>query len=342
MDDTVTGSLDVLNSLQLSSDLEGMDAVSKDILKNKEVLAVLLKGVVNEYQDYTTTEIMEFIESDSIVSDADVSTGRTNTRIQGENIEFVQLNEKTSNFDIRFISKNPILSSEVQVNLHIDVEPQKDYRPGYPIEKRGMYYLSRSLCSQLSVITQKTDYNALAKCYSIWICRDNIPLEEQYSISYYEMENSRNIGNCLTRKEDYDLLSLVIIRLGNPECVSKEGKEGILEFLSAIFYPHKKDFLDTVQKYIDFSQNEELWKEVSHMSGLGMSILQEGIQEGIEKGIQEGMEKGMQEGRANQLILNVSNLRKTMNLSLEDACRVLKIEPVEYDRARELVQKKGS
>lgn len=52
------------------------------------------------YQDYTTTEIMEFIESDSIVSDADVTTGRTNTRIQGENIEFVQLNEKTSNLSV--------------------------------------------------------------------------------------------------------------------------------------------------------------------------------------------------------------------------------------------------
>lgn len=100
--------------------------------------------------------------------------------------------------------------------------------------------------------------------------------------------------------------------------------------MSAIFYPHKKDFLDTVQKYIDFSQNEELWKEVSQMSGLGMSILQEGL----EKGIQEGLEKG----RANQLTLSVSNLMKSMNLSLEDACKVLGIEPSEYERARELVK----
>lgn len=100
--------------------------------------------------------------------------------------------------------------------------------------------------------------------------------------------------------------------------------------MSAIFYPHKKDFLDIVQKYINFSQNEELWKELSNMSGLGMSILQEGIQ--------EGMEKGMQEGRVHQLILNVSNLRKSMNLSLEDACWILKIEPGEYEKAKELVQ----
>jgi hypothetical protein len=35
----VTGNLETLSSLQLSSDLEGMDVVSKDILKNKEVFA---------------------------------------------------------------------------------------------------------------------------------------------------------------------------------------------------------------------------------------------------------------------------------------------------------------
>ena len=112
MDDTVSGSLEALNSLQLSSDLEGMDAVSKDILKNKEVLAVLLKGVVKEYQEYTTTEIMEFIEADSIVSDADVSTGRTNTRIQGQKIENEELNEKTSNLHIHFLTKKPVLYTE--------------------------------------------------------------------------------------------------------------------------------------------------------------------------------------------------------------------------------------
>ena len=62
------------------------------------------------------------------------------------------------------------------------------------------------------------------------------------------------------------------------------------------------------------------------MIGLGVSILQEVLEK----------------GRANQLILNVSNLRKSMHVSLEDACRFLDIEPGEYDRARELVQQKGS
>lgn len=29
-------------------------------------------------------------------------------------------------------------------------------------------------------------------------------------------------------------------------------------FLHAIMYPHKQDFLETVKRYIDFSQNEQL------------------------------------------------------------------------------------
>lgn len=327
MSDTIEGSLEVLNSFQISSDVEGMDTISKDILKNKEVLAVILQGVVKEYEDYTTQEIMEFIEADSITSEDDVTTGRTNTRIQGDNIEFVQLNEKTSNFDIRFTSKNPLLSEDVQVNLHIDVEPQRNYKPGYPVEKRGMYYLARSLSAQLSLVTEHTDYNSLEKCYSIWICRDNVPPKERYSISCYEMENNRNFGKCHPKKEDYDLLNLIIIRLGSPEC---SAGEGILEFLNAIFYPHKKNFLDTVQKYIDFSHNEELLEEVSHMSGLGMSILEEGMEKGIEK--------GMEKGRANQLVISVTNLMKSLSLSLEEACKALNVELSDYEKAKSMMK----
>lgn len=63
------------------------------------------------------------------------------------------------------------------MSLHVDVEPQKSYQPGYPIEKRGLYYLARSLSSQLSLVTEATDYGQLEKCYGIWICRDDIPQE---------------------------------------------------------------------------------------------------------------------------------------------------------------------
>ncbi len=287
--DQLAGSMEALSALQITSEMEGMDAECKTVLYAKEVLAVILQEVVEEYQGYSRRKIMEFIEDDSISKQKEVSNGRTNTQIRGENAEFVQLNEKVSYFDFVFRAKNPRLSNaRVTVNLHVDIEPQKSYRPGYPVEKRGIYYLSRRLASQLTLVTNHTDYGILEKCYSIWICRDDIPVGERYSVSFYEMMNTKNMGSCMTVKENYDLMKLVVIRLGQSEFYGQEADEGyhLLRFLNAIMYPHKKEFMDIVSDYIDFSDNQELWQEVHDMFGLGQSILEEGREEGRELGIQ--------------------------------------------------------
>jgi len=59
--------------------------------------------------------------------------------------------EKLVRFDIRFKIINPKLSTEkIRVNLHIDMEAQKSYRPSnpsYPILKRAVYYVARDLSS---------------------------------------------------------------------------------------------------------------------------------------------------------------------------------------------------
>lgn len=160
--DKISGSMEVLSSLQITADTAGLDQASKEIYKNKEVLAVILKGVVREFEPYSYEEIMDFIEADSITGEEEVSSGRTNTKIQGDDKEFIALNEKVSLFDTKLRAVNPELSNEkILVNLHIDIEPQKTYRPGYPIEKRGMYYLARELGAQLSLVTDNTDYNSL-------------------------------------------------------------------------------------------------------------------------------------------------------------------------------------
>lgn len=146
--DKTEGSMQTLSALQITADTEGLDAQSKVLLYSPEVLAVILKETVSEYRSFSCKEIMGFIEQDSFSESTEVSPGRTNSLLRGDNPEFVQLNEKTSLFDLAFRAKNPLLShGNVLVNLHIDVEPQKNYRPGYPIEKRGIYYLARRLSS---------------------------------------------------------------------------------------------------------------------------------------------------------------------------------------------------
>ena len=322
--DKVKGSIETLSGMQITANMEGLDAECKLLLSSKEILAVILKETIDEYKNYSHKEIMEFIEANSIESDKEVSPGRTNSQISSDNGEFALLNEKVSRFDIRFKAKNPILSQEkITIKLHIDVEGQKSYRPGYPVEKRGIYYLSRELSSQLPLVTGESNYSQLEKCYSIWICLDDIPQDECNSISFYEMTNTKNIVNCVVLKENYDLLTLVIIRLGKKEYNGKKGSDGfdLLRFLNAIMYPHKTDFMEVVSDYIDFSQNDQLRQEVKHMLGIGQIILEDGIERGIERGIECGIEAFIldneEEGIPRYRI--IEKLQRRFNLSEEEA-----------------------
>ena len=316
----VKGSMEALSSMQITEDMAGLDVQSKAILHHREVLAVILGEVVTEYKGYSRKEIMDFIEADSMTEKREVSSGRTNTKISGDRTEYTQLNEKTSNFDLAFRAKNPALSKEdVLVSLHVDLEPQKTYRPGYPIEKRGMYYLARNLSSQLSLITENTDYSQLEKCYSIWICRDDVPRGARNSVAVYEMTNTKDTGICEVAKELYDLMTLVMIKLGDKVYNGKrdDGDYELLRFLNTIMYPHEEDFLDKVSEYIDFSSNEELWKEVNRVSGLGACVFRDGLEEGLEKGIRAMILDNMEEKVPEEKILK--KLQKHFELTGTEA-----------------------
>ncbi len=82
-------------------------------------------------------------------------------------------------------------------------------------------------------------------------------------------------------------MTLVIIKLGNRVYNGNKKDEAyeLLRFLNTIMYPHERDFLNTMSEYIDFSSNEELWKEVTDVTGLGECFFRDGLEEGLEKGI---------------------------------------------------------
>lgn len=103
------------------------------------------------------------------------------------------------------------------------------------------------------------------------------------SISFYSILNTKNVGNCYPKEEDYDLMTLVIIRLGDKNYHSEE--KNVLDFLTIIFQPHQKGFRKKLSRYISFE--EELGtREEKHMIGLGLSIYEEGFEEGIEEGME--------------------------------------------------------
>ena len=312
MDKTITGSLEALSALELNKGMEGLDASTKNLLHQKEFLSVILMLAVKEFEGYSAREIMDFIEPSSIsIEDTDVSNGRTNAQIEGDAAEFNVLHEKVSYFDILFKAKNPKLSEKngFLVNLHIDIEPQKDYKPGYPIEKRGLYYLARRLSSQLGIVTETTDYSSLEKCYSIWICRDNIPKEEQATISFFEIKNT-NIGTVKVSEEDYDLMTMIVIRLGHSDI--NKGTE-LIHFLNSIFFPQEEGAFETISNYIDFSENEELRREVSSMTGVGQSVYNEGIGLG-EKRLAKLIQKLLKEKKYEEASLVTEDIKERQRL----------------------------
>lgn len=120
-------------------------------------------------------------------------------------------------------------------------------------------------------------------------------------------------------KKDYDLMTLVVIRSGHKVYNGEKGDEGydLLRFLNTIIYPRRKDFMEVIAEYVDFSENEELWKEAGQVNGLGRSILEEGIEKGIEKGIQAMIMENLEEQVSMEKI--ILKLQKHFGLAQEEA-----------------------
>ena len=64
----------------------------------------------------------------------------------------------------------------------------------------------------------------------------------------------------------------------------------LLRFLNTIMYPHKDDFMDTVSEYIDYTDNDALRKEVTHVSTIE-EIKYEGMRDELREELTEELTK---------------------------------------------------
>ncbi|MFG6333730.1 MAG: hypothetical protein K1W28_18285 [Lachnospiraceae bacterium] len=169
------------------------------------------------------------------------------------------------------------------------------------------------------------------------VCGDNILKKERFTIPYYKMMSYQNTGGAILKKADYDLLRLMIIRLGSDQYSGSE--DDLFRFLTALFYPHRHGVRETIERYIDFKQNEELKKEVDHMSGLGQSIYEEGIEEGIERGIEKGIERGIEKGleRGSEIhLICLTRKKAEKRIPVEQCAEMLESSPALIARLYEI------
>ena len=260
---------------------EKYDEACKTYFKYKETLAPILKYAIQELKDLTNEQIIECIDSVSMSDMVPVSD--VSAEIKNENQELSSVIEKTIRYDIHFRMKNPKLSTnDFMVYMFIDFEVQNDYRPknpSYKIENRMIYYMCREISSQLGILTQKTNYDDIRKIYSIWVCSENIPKKLQNTITRYHLARKDIIGCTDNCEVDLDLIEGIVIRRG--DMISDEN---IFEYLQSVFTSD----ITTIKKYVDMDKHPQIEKEVAHMEGLGQSIYNKGVRQGIDQGISQG------------------------------------------------------
>ena len=240
-----------------------------------------MKSCVEEFQNATIEEIRDHcIEGTPQVGEVPLFPDEKMPLIKGIGTEDATVNEGIVRYDIRFVAKAP--KSKETITLIINVEAQNDFYPGYPIVKRGIYNCSRMISSQYGTEFIKSQYNKIKKVYSIWICM-NPPQYRENTIAKYSIQETNIIGHVEEKKEHYDMLSTLMICLGN---IKKTNNNDILKLLGILLTneigeAEKKRVL--VEEY-QIKMTENIEKEVSQMCNLCQGILQKGIEKGIEEG----------------------------------------------------------
>lgn len=283
-----------------------------------------MKSCLEEYADCQVQEIVEkYIEEKPQIGEVPVTPDeREDTPlIQGTGVDDTSITEGRVNYDIRFTATVP--SEKEKIGLLLNVEAQNKFHPGYPLIKRGIYYCCRMISSQYGTVFTKSHYGKIKKVYSIWIwiCT-NPPKHRENTINRYALSEENLIGNTREPEKNYDLLSALMICLGDSK---KEKGQGILRLLSVLLSSEvkeadKKAILET-EYHIAMSQKME--EEVAQMCNLSESVEERGIQKGISQGVLQSLQ----------------NIMKNMNLTIKEAMDALEIKEEDRFRYTELLKK---
>ena len=289
--------------LEVSRAKEIYDESCKNILANKIILVWIMKSCMKEYKDCSIRDIADhYIEGIPEISQREVHRDEAPAsdpgKIRGENTEDKAVNEGTVRYDIMFRAILP--QSQERIELIINIEAQKDFYPGYPLIKRGIYYGCRMISSQYGTTFTNSHYEKIQKVYSIWICF-NPPEKRKNSINIYSIKEKNVVGKVKEKEADYDLLTEVLICLdsgkeGNHQEDTEESE--ILRLLEVLFSTERelKEKEKILENEYGITMTYEEKEEVEKMCNLSEYVWEKGLKTGREEGLQEGLQEGLRTG----------------------------------------------
>ena len=231
------------------------------------------------------------------------------------------------------------IPGEIEVKVIVNLEAQLDPNPGYPLEARAMYYLSRCISDQKAEIGG--EYSKLSKVYSIWFIMES-PNELSNSIVRYKMAGNYDLGFESSKEipaSDYG--EIVMVYLG------KLGDKGhtTVGLLNTVFAKqiNREERTRRIREYYKIDLDESIFDEVEdlmvnldedykkYMARLGW---EQGIAEGRAKGLEEGRAKGLEEGRAEGRVEGKKEERaKTVEILVSNVAGIMEQESVSFDEA---------
>ena len=310
-------------TIENNADHISYDAVCKQLLSEKSILAWIMKYCVSECREMAVEDIVRCIEASPGVSVIPVFPDENTTLINGMNTVNTSRDEGTVVFDILFAAMIPLPKP---MRLIINVEAQADFSPHYPLPSRAEYYSARLISSQKGREFTDSHYGDIKKVYTIWICTDP-PEYRENTIGRTTTAMRYRFGRVDKLIKGYGLQRTVFVLLGDEE--EKEA-EGVLRLLDVLFRSEKslEERKHILEEEFDIAMNEDMEMEVQHMCNLS---------KGVEnRGIRKGIIQGREEGREEEKLNSIRNVMDTLGLTLEQAMDVLDVPKSEQEKYAQL------
>ena len=265
----------VINQSIINNDSKSvkLDETCKVLLSDTQILAHILKYVVDELRDFTIEEIQEIIPAN--INHEPVFPG--NRVVKTSSNESIIPGEGLLRFDVHFELDVPRRNKQKACKLQINIEAQNSIYNNYKIVTRGIAYISRLISKQVKTVIDGDNYQKMQKTYSIWLM-PQAPLKYDGTIRIYSLQEKVESGILLKEKEAYDKIKIATIYTSSKHEISQkyEQNDELLRVVMLLFGMSGRSVQEIrgiLEKEYNFKMSDKLKKGVENMCNLAQGLI---------------------------------------------------------------------
>ena len=265
----------VINQSIINNDSKSvkLDETCKVLLSDTQILAHILKYVVDELRDFTIEEIQEIIPAN--INHEPVFPG--NRVVKTSSNESIIPGEGILRFDVHFELDVPKRNKQKACKLQINIEAQNSIYNDYKIVTRGIAYTSRLISKQVKTVIDGDNYQKMQKTYSIWLM-PQAPLKYDGTIRIYSLQEKVESGIPLKEKEAYDKIKIATIYTSSKHEISQkyEQNDELLRVVMLLFGMSGRSVQEIrgiLEKEYGFKMSDKLKKGVENMCNLAQGLI---------------------------------------------------------------------